>query len=447
MLGQCVPAWGKTKNRINYRPVRRINKPVLKLVERTCLNNQGETMKALAFSTRFVRPALRSITFCFSVVLISSMTMVKLAHASGVVSSSQNWATSLSGIGAFCLLPSLSASVACYAQFATQNPNTYYVDGYCHTPISTVLTSATTAIYTFSQTRYPDCGSPYSHTKFFQVFSITCPLNSTPTGTTCTCNDGYAPDPAGTSCVPVPVVTCAAPSVPDGAGGCACNPPNRINSIGECTACPVDPLPKPSFPGDTEAACTASLEKGNGADIDKACRPLDTRWTEPSGGQLQCLADKIHMLGLAYTKPTATIRTVAYQQHLVDVWNKSIEIENKDMTPEQEQTCTTVIANVDREMSQHGLDAPPSKKNSKAPHVLGIAIDIPRVVKDAMIAQVSNTTTVVPVNCFLNFCMSLPVHIKDVQDYINSDILNPPACNLRWGGRFDPYDPVHLQLF
>jgi hypothetical protein len=79
MLGQCVPAWGKTKNRINYRLVRRINKLVLKLVERTCLNNQGETMKALAFSTRFVRPALRSIAL-FLIIVILMMAMVKLAH-------------------------------------------------------------------------------------------------------------------------------------------------------------------------------------------------------------------------------------------------------------------------------------------------------------------------------------------------------------------------------
>ena len=382
-------------------------------------------------------PALRSIVFCFSIIVISLMTMLKPAHASGTLSTP----------------PSLQYSVSWWVT-STAVSFGYYT--YTSTPISCSASSIAglepcvaavaggpVGFYTYDG-NYTG-GNPGGFTDAV-ASHIGCPANSTGT-VTCTCNDPYMPDSTATSCVPVPVVTCAAPSVPDGAGGCACNPPNRINSIGECTACPVDPLPKPPFPGDTEAACTASLEKGNGADIDKACRPLDTRWTEPSGGQLQCLADKIHMLGLAYTKPTATIRTVAYQQHLVDVWNKSIEIENKDMTPEQEQTCATVIANVDREMSQHGLDAPPSKKNSKAPHVLGIAIDIPRVVKDAMIAQVSNTTTVVPVNCFLNFCMSLPVYIKDVQDYINSDILNPPACNLRWGGRFDPYDPVHLQLF
>ena len=378
------------------------------------MNNQGETIKALAFSTRFVRPALRSITFCFSVVLISSMTMVKLAHASGVVSSSQNWATSLSGIGAFCLLPSLSASVACYAQFATQNPNTYYVDGYCHTPISTVLTSATTAIYTFSQTRYPDCGSPYSHTKFFQVFSITCPLNSTPTGTACTCNDGYAPDSTATSCVPV-------------------------------STCPVKPLTTPPF----NDACSKSLELGHGVDVNGACGTL----REPDMvAAASCIADKIHKaLGYnVYTVPSSKIRTVAYQDHLLEIWNKSGQLKvimnSVVYTPETKQACVPVNVDIGNELKQHGITHQPSSSGDAAPHVQHRAIDVPEAVANALMDQVTTyTTTATIINGQKSSTQEV---VGDVEDYMHSATDNPPACdpNLRWGGRFDSYDYVHFQL-
>jgi hypothetical protein len=38
------------------------------------------------------------------------------------------------------------------------------------------------------------------------------------------------------------------------------------------------------------------------------------------------------------------------------------------------------------------------------------------------------------------------VYIGDVQDYVNNPLVNPPACKLRWGGRFKDYDPVHFDL-
>lgn len=119
-------------------------------------------------------------------------------------------------------------------------------------------------------------------------------------------------------------------------------------------------------------------------------------------------------------------------------------MEIKKLTDEEKLVCATEIAKVENEMKDHGIEALPSKKGSYAPHVQGIALDIPRDVAKAMMAKLTNVTVVVPVNCFLGACMSIPVHIGDVQDYVNSPTVNPPACDLLWGGRFK--DKVHFQL-
>lgn len=47
---------------------------------------------------------------------------------------------------------------------------------------------------------------------FYISTQSSCPVNSTGT-TTCTCNDPYVPDSAGTSCVPAPAVSCPIPSL------------------------------------------------------------------------------------------------------------------------------------------------------------------------------------------------------------------------------------------
>lgn len=256
----------------------------------------------------------------------------------------------------------------------------------------------------------------------------------------CTCDDNYVPDPTEQSCVPA--ISCPAPSTSDGAGGCACNPPNRINSEGVCDACPIDPLPKPPFDGDTNQACTESLEKGKGKDVDNACPPLDPRMTEPNGGQMQCLADKIHALAIPYTEPSGTVRTEAYQKHFQDIWKKWEEIQNLK-TDADKQACTAVIADVTREKDEiHGIDSPPSKKEGDAPHVLGDAVDVPRAVAKALIARVPAITV-----SMLPGCFSCTITITgDVENYVNSATVNPPACDLRWGGQFTPVDRVHFQL-
>jgi hypothetical protein len=139
--------------------------------------------------------------------MISWVATVKPAQASGTVHLGQIWGANLNGMGLFCYGPTLSASIACFAQYQRQYPNSYYVDGYCHTPVSTVMTSATHAIYTYTLSSNPDCtGYTNPHSNTFQVASAVCPANSMPTGSTCTCNTGFVPDAATqTKCVPEPL--------------------------------------------------------------------------------------------------------------------------------------------------------------------------------------------------------------------------------------------------
>lgn len=262
-----------------------------------------------------------------------------------------------------------------------------------------------------------------------------CPANSTGT-TSCTCNDPYVPDTTQTSCV-IPACPAHASGTP-----CACDTGYKFDAAGtSCVStCSVDPLPKPPPP--FSDACSNSLEKGRGVDIDNACA---AGLTPDMKDGAQCVADKIHALAIPYTGPSATIRTEAYQDHMLDVWNKSEEIKNKDdWLPGEKQACAAVITDVNNEMGWHGIDSTPSSSEDLAPHVLGRAIDIPRNVAKTLIAQVTNTTFVA--NCIV--CLPLPVITGDVQDYVNSSRINPPACNLNWGGRFKKPrpDPVHFQL-
>lgn len=201
--------------------------------------------------------------------------------------------------------------------------------------------------------------------------------------------------------------------------------------------CPIDPLP--DLPKDD--ACTNSLEAGGGKDVNKACPAMTTEMQN----QAQCLADKIHRLGIPYTEPSATIRTEAYQQHLLKVWKKLQEIGK--LKDSDKAACTKIIADVHAHQKTHGIISDPSNKGNNAPHVLGKAIDIPSDVASAIMDRVTNTTFINFNGCL--FCTPISITtIGDMQDYVNNPVVNPPPCNLIWGGRFKRRNPdnVHFQL-
>ncbi|MDD5056772.1 MAG: hypothetical protein PHQ60_02790 [Sideroxydans sp.] len=229
---------------------------------------------------------------------------------------------------------------------------------------------------------------------------------------------------------------------PEHASGspCACDEGYKFNKENTQCVCFIDPLPDIG-----KDKCTQALESGSSATIQRDCPPLNKKLTDPPNGQIQCLADKIHALGIAYNGPTATIRTEAYQKHFVEVWAKWVEIRDAALSDAQKLACADVIANVKREKEEiHGLDSPPSTKGNNAPHVLGNAIDISRSVAAALKVR-ATTTTRAPIFRGCIACTFVTI-TNGVQDYVNSAVVNPPACKLKWGGTFIPVDDVHFQL-
>jgi hypothetical protein len=139
-------------------------------------------------------------------------------------------------------------------------------------------------------------------------------------------------------------------------------------------------------------------------------------------------------------KVTSTVRTLAYQAHLLDVWNKFWELKSKvKETPTIKQMCPALIAKIEGEM--------------------GVPLN-------------QNPTTIKPcAGAGRNHCIVQqpadidPKHTKDIAFDISKttvkkfeSILLPPrtmvteanACKLTWGGTFtDAYgkpkpDPVHF---
>lgn len=244
-----------------------------------------------------------------------------------------------------------------------------------------------------------------------------CPDNSTATPednpANCTCDKDYVPDATKTRCVPA-------------------------------TTCPVGSLSQPPFSDD----CSTSLERGNGVDIDHKCDPLSDSMKKAAS----CIAAKINALSspkLNYSTPSATVRTAEYQNHLREIWNKSKQLDSimngGAYTDEVKHACVQRKAEIDAH-KMHGLKSQPSSAGDAAPHVEHRAIDIPKKIIDSMTAQVNvYVYKMVKVN---GKNILKKVLISDVEDYVHSATINPPACDsmISWGGRFDPVDPVHFQL-
>ena len=142
----------------------------MSLTEGRVLNNQGEKMDAPTFDAqRLVRPTLLSIALYLSIIVISSMTMVKPAQASGYVNPQSTYCVVFYYIGGYVAHAcSSSYSAACStldgASFSSAAcGNLCVIDSSCRTP---------------AYVGYDQNSSSTS----------SCPANSTGT-TSCTCND------------------------------------------------------------------------------------------------------------------------------------------------------------------------------------------------------------------------------------------------------------------
>ena len=178
-------------------------------------------------------------------------------------------------------------------------------------------------------------------------------------------------------------------------------------------------------------------------DVNNACGTL----TSDMAKAASCIADKIHALNIPYTQPSATIRTTAYQNHLLEIWTKSQQLDtimnSVVYLPEVKQACAPRNVEVNNEKAQHGITHQPSSSGDAAPHVEHRAIDVPEAVAKALMDQATTyTTTYITTNG-----QRTPIQevASDVEDYMHSA---PNACNpnLRWGGRFDSNDWVHFEL-
>ena len=197
-------------------------------------------MAAPAFdTTAIVLPALRSFALFIAAIVIAPMALVKPAHASGTVAkpSGTNYVyvdPNTGSTGGDGTQPTIQQVIA-----ETLVCNGRYTDVYAMTPCLAAATGYGYQSYWhwagfwalhLSATSY---NSIALGAKFGGVAA--CPVNSTESAMgTCTCNDPYVPDTAGTSCVP-------ASSCPDHASRtspdapCACDAGYQFDAAG--TSC------------------------------------------------------------------------------------------------------------------------------------------------------------------------------------------------------------------
>jgi hypothetical protein len=129
---------------------------------------------------RLVPPASLSIVVYLSIIAISIMTMINPAQASGALQLGTKW----------CILPFQNQFPICgYATPAIA----------CDAYTGSVSTQIPASGYPIG-TRY-HCISATGSSPGDTFIKYSCPVNSTGSGGSCTCNDPYVPDSTGTSCV------------------------------------------------------------------------------------------------------------------------------------------------------------------------------------------------------------------------------------------------------
>ncbi len=211
-------------------------------------------------------------------------------------------------------------------------------------------------------------------------------------------------------------------------GGKCSNQATETVVVTECPVPPLKPLP-------ANDACTASLEKGLGVDVDGACPKL----SDNMKAQMQCFADKITATNVTaspqipYAGPTATYRTTAYQAHLREIWDKMIDLDlpaNK-----KNEACKTRRAEIVAAKGCNGGHCLEFRPADDSKHSIGQAFDISKSTIQGLLQEL----TPLPPPAMSR------LQKKQEQIFLIANWLaQPTACNLTWGGSFN--DRVHFQL-
>jgi hypothetical protein len=231
-------------------------------------------------ATRFVRPALQFIALYFSIIVISSVTAVNPAHATGNVP---------------------PAFVSC-SNYLFQNAHTGYEQG----GYTTAAAACGGNLGTYAGNGNYYCGSSTELRALCMSPVYSCPDHSQPVGTTCTCTDPYKPDPTGTSCV----VTSACPANMSGTP-CTCNAGYVPFPYGGCMQAP------PACPANmsgTPCTCNAGYvpnQYGVGCDVERyrLSEPQDqTQLPDVEPGSFSAITARVVSVQTGLPKQGAVVR-------------------------------------------------------------------------------------------------------------------------------------------
>jgi hypothetical protein len=349
---------------------------------------------------------------------------------------------------------------------------------------------------------YLFCDGPHVD-NYYMTTQLACPANSAQTGTTCTCTDPYMPDPTQTKCIPeqytialsglggivmpndpskntyatvtkndgtpksgvqVNLMLTVVPEndgllfsahvgsiSPNGgsteadgrlnftftapvAGGihtitatCA-NCSNQATGTIKVPGCPVPPL--------TEVKDI--LPNGSGV------LPLTLELERTRGAGLALLPDAQAGVNCVKTKEPGAIitggtRTLAYQAHLKEVWDKSIELNKSDNL--KNKACQPLRDRVEAEKGCNGghcITYPPAIDSN---HPKGTAFDVSKVTIYGLLGKLRPPPPPPPTPP-LTQAQQAQADIKLIADWLAS----PVTCNLVWGGGFQNPDIVHFQI-
>lgn len=175
-------------------------------------------------ATKFIGLALRSIVVCTFIIVISTMTMIKLAFASGTIPPTillpaysnltrlpaynglfvgQNGDAQICGVDP--TIDGVGIKCANYFTLAASyygGHPTYTYTG--HMPGAANYPGSQVGMENlfFSLTYSPETTPAFTNLNYAQVLTLrTCPANSDPTPPNCTCKDSYVPDLTQTSCI------------------------------------------------------------------------------------------------------------------------------------------------------------------------------------------------------------------------------------------------------